>query len=76
MFGTVGAMAARLNDHELLILQRSVAMLDPRHPAALDRATALEVLEELLELRRALDRVGVQVGELQQLLERARRREP
>ncbi len=41
-----------------------------------DRATALEVLEELLELRRALDRVGVQVGELQQLLERARRREP
>jgi hypothetical protein len=30
------------------------------------------VLEELLELRRALHRVSVQVGELQQLLERAR----
>ena len=46
----------------------------PRVGAALteDRATALAVLEELLELRRALDRVGAQVGELQQLLERAR----
>ncbi len=69
-------MPPPLDDHELLILQRSVAMLDPHHPAALDRATALVVLEELLELRRALDRVGVQVGELQQLLERARRRQP
>ena len=67
-------MSGPLSDHELLILQKSVAMLDPHHPAALDRSTALGVIEELLELRRALDRAGVQVGELQQLLERARRR--
>ena len=38
----------------------------------MDRSAALAALEELLELRRALHRVSVQVGELQQLLERAR----
>jgi hypothetical protein len=76
VFATVRTMPGPLNDHELLILQKSVAMLDPHHPAALDRSTALVVIEELLELRRALDQAGVQVGELQQLLERARRRRP
>lgn len=65
-------MPGPLNDHELLILQKSVAMLDPHHPAALNRSIALAVIEELLELRRALDGAGAQVAELQQLLERAR----
>ncbi len=34
-------MPGPLNDHELLILQKSVAMLDPHHPAALDRSLRL-----------------------------------
>jgi hypothetical protein len=57
-----------LSDQDLLLLHRSVAMLDPRHTAALDRSTALVVLEELLELRATLARAGVQAGELQLLL--------
>jgi hypothetical protein len=32
-------------------LRRSVAMLAPRHPAALDRETALALLEELQRLQ-------------------------
>ena len=66
------SMPGPLNDHELLILQKSVAMLDPQHPCALSRSTALAVIEDLLELRGVHDDAGVQVAELQQLLERAR----
>ena len=51
-------------------------MLDPHHPAALDRSTAVAGHWGLLELPQALDRVGVQVGALQQLLERIRRSHP
>lgn len=38
-------------------LRRSIAMLTPRHAAALDRETALEVLGELERLQEGVRRV-------------------
>lgn len=54
--------------------RRSVTMLAPRHPAALDREAALELLEEMLRLQAADRRLTELVDALRGLLAAADRR--
>jgi hypothetical protein len=54
--------------HELERLRRSVVMLTPQHPSALNREAALQLLEELQRLRRADERLDRLIMELRALL--------
>jgi hypothetical protein len=63
-----------LDTHELERLRRSVVMLTPQHPAALNREAALQLLEELQRMRRADERLDRLIMELRALLTAAETR--
>ena len=48
-------------------VRRSVVMTAPGHPAALDRSTALQVIEELQELQERHRRIGELVAQIEAL---------
>ena len=48
-------------------VRRSVVMTAPGHPAALDRSSALEVVEALQEHMERLRRIGELLGQLELL---------
>jgi hypothetical protein len=49
-------------------LRRSVVMLAPRHPAALDREAAIEILSELQRLQRRSRRLDGLIDQVRALL--------
>ncbi len=52
-------------------MRRSVAMLAPRYPAALDREAALRILAELQRLQRRDRRLGQLLEQVRALLQSA-----
>ncbi len=52
VFATVWGVTSLSSVEETEQLRRSIVMLAPRHPAAIDRELALEILAELLRLQR------------------------
>ena len=51
-------MALTVSDVELTALHRSTAMLQPNAKAAVEREQLSEILDELLDTRRLLARLG------------------
>ena len=64
-------MPGALSEADIERMRRSVAMLSPRHPAALDREAALGLLTELQRLQRKDRRVRHLVRQVSGLLEEA-----
>jgi hypothetical protein len=61
------------DDYALERIRRSVAMLTPRHPAALDREAALGLLAELQHARQRDRRAQALFDQLRVLLQEADR---
>ncbi len=62
-------MPRQLSDTDIERMRRSVAMLSPRHPSALDREAALELLAELQRLQRKDRRLRDLVSQVARVLE-------
>ena len=64
-------MSELLNEGDVERMRRSVAMLAPRHPAALDREAALRLFAELQRLQRKDRRIRQLLEQVRVLLESA-----
>jgi len=70
--GTLGGMPPPMQPWDLERIRRSVVMAAPRHPGALSRETALEVISQLEDLQGRHNRIRQLLEELRPLLRELR----